>query len=66
MSTGSRLRCSEYVRLGRAYVNLSWESLDRTREEYYKKVEANEEELLVVLARLIRNKKILHQAEERA
>lgn len=66
MSTGGRLRCSECVRLGRACVNLSWESLDRTREEYRKKVEADEEELSVVLARLMRNKKILRQAEERA
>lgn len=47
-------------------MNLSWASLDRTREEYYKKVEADEEELQRILSRLLRNKKILRQAEERA
>ncbi|KAK5161657.1 hypothetical protein LTS14_000001 [Recurvomyces mirabilis] len=43
-----------------------WESLDRTREEYRKKVEKDEEELSIVLSRLMRNKKILKQADERA
>ena len=45
---------------------MSWESLDRTREEYRRKVEADEEELAAVLARLMRDKRILKQAEERA
>lgn len=45
---------------------MSWESLDRTREEYRRRVEADEEELAAVLARLMRDKKILKQAEERA
>ena len=39
--------------------------MDRTREEYRRKVEADKEELATVLTRLIRNKKILKQAEER-
>jgi hypothetical protein len=47
-------------------VNLSWESLDRTRDEYAKKVEADEALLAEVVLRLMRNKKILRQAEERA
>ena len=66
MEGSSRLKCSECVRQGRPCVNLSWASLDRTREEYRKKVEADEEELQRVLSRLLRNKKILRQAEERA
>lgn len=66
MSTAGRLRCSECVRLGRPCVNLSWESLDRTREEYSEKVRVDEEKLADLLARLLRNKKILRQAEERA
>ncbi|KAK3082418.1 hypothetical protein LTR53_020390, partial [Teratosphaeriaceae sp. CCFEE 6253] len=45
---------------------MSWASLDRTREEYQKKVEVDEEELAAVLARLMRDKKILRQAEDRA
>jgi len=45
---------------------MSWSSLDKTREEYQKKVEKDEADLADVLARLMRNKKILRQAEERA
>lgn len=45
---------------------MSWESLDRTREEYQKKVDADEEELATIMARLLRNKKILRQAEDRS
>jgi len=64
--TGSRLKCSECTRLGRPCVNMSWQSLDKTREEYAKKVEADEALLAEVMTRLLRNKKILKQAEERA
>lgn len=66
MENASRLRCSECVRLGRPCVNLSWESLDRTREEYQRKIDEDEEELAKLLTRLMRNKKILRQAENRA
>jgi hypothetical protein len=64
--SNSRLKCAECVRLARPCVNLSWESLDKTREEYAKKVEEDEALLATVLLRLMRNKKILKQAEERA
>jgi hypothetical protein len=63
---GKRLKCSECTRLGHACVNLSWVSLDKTREEYGKKVEEDEKLLAEVVSRLMRNKKILKQAEERA
>ena len=66
MSNSSRLKCSECVRQGKPCVNLSWSALDRTREEYQKKVDNDEELLATVMARLMRNKKILRQAEERA
>jgi hypothetical protein len=59
IANASRLRCSECVRLGRPCVNLSWDSLDRTRKEYQRKVDEDEAELSVILARLMRNKKIL-------
>lgn len=45
---------------------MSWSSLDKTREEYKKKVEEDEKALSVLMVRLLRNKKILAQAEERA
>jgi len=64
--SNSRLKCSECVRVGRPCVNMSWESLDRTREEYQKKVDEDEKLLAEVISRLLRNKKILKQAEERA
>ena len=59
-------RCAECSRIGRKCVNLSWEALDRTRDEYRKKVEEDEEELAKLLARLMRDKKILRQADNRA
>merc|ERR1712032_1193967 len=63
MSDSTNLRCSECVRQGKKCVNMSWESLDRTREEYQRKVDEDEELLATVMARLMRNKKILRQAE---
>jgi hypothetical protein len=66
MANSSRLKCAECVKQNKPCVNLSWESLDKTREEYRKKVEEDEEELSRVMARLLRHKKILQQAEERA
>ena len=62
----SRLKCAECTRLGTSCVNMSWSSLDRTREEYEKKVEEDEKLLATVIARLLRNKKILKQANDRA
>lgn len=65
-SADSGLKCAACVRAGKPCVNLSWASLDKTREEYQKKVDEDEKLLAEVLARLMRNKKILKQAEERA
>jgi len=62
----SSLKCAECTRLGRTCVNMSWASLDKTREEYQAKVDADEKLLSEVIARLLRNKKILAQANERA
>lgn len=62
----SSLKCAECTRLGRSCVNMSWASLDRTREEYQAKVDEDEKLLAEVIARLLRNKKILAQANERA
>jgi hypothetical protein len=59
MANASRLCCSECVQLGRLYINLSWDSLNHTRKEYQRKVDKDEAELSVILARLMRNKKIL-------
>ena len=44
----------------------AWEALDKTREEYRKKMRENEQELARVIGRLLRNKSILQQADERA
>jgi hypothetical protein len=40
--------------------------LDKTWEEYQKKVDKDKKALAEIIARLIQNKKILQQAEERA
>jgi hypothetical protein len=65
MANASRLHCSECMRLGRLCINLSWDSLDCTRKEYQRKVDEDEAELSIILARLMRNKKILRQVEHR-
>jgi hypothetical protein len=41
---------------------MSWASLDKTYKEYEKKVEEDETLLATVIAWLLRNKKILKQA----
>ena len=66
MDGSSRAKCSECVRVGKPCVNLSWSSLDKTREDYQKKVDDDEDLLAEVMARLMRNKKILRQATKRA
>ena len=65
-SANSRLKYLECVYVSRLCVNLSQESLDKTRAEYKKKVEDNKKLLAEVIARMLRNKKILTQAKERA
>lgn len=52
--------------MGHPCVNMSWVSLDKTREEYEKKVEEGEKQLAEVLSRLMRDKKILQQAKDRS
>ena len=66
MENSSRLKYSEYVRSSRPCTNLSWDSLDRTREEYREKIEKDEKELAAVISRLLRNKQILKQADKKA
>ncbi len=66
MEGSARLKCSECVRSGRPCTNLSWEALDHTREEYRQKVKEGEQELARVISRLLRDKAILQQADEKA
>ena len=62
----SCLKYAKCTQLGHACVNMSQKSLDRTRDKYQKKVNEDEKLLATVISRLLRNKKILKQAEERA
>ena len=64
--TTKRLKCAECTKAGKLCINMSQESLDRTRTKYRKKVKEDETLLATVITRLMRNKKILKQAEERA
>lgn len=64
--SSKRLKCAECTKAGKSCVNMSWASLDKTREEYERKVDEDETLLATVIARLLRNKKILKQANERA
>ena len=65
-SANLRLKCLECVCVSCLCVNLSQESLDKTRAKYKKKVEDNKKLLIEVIARILRNKKILTQVKERA
>ncbi|KAI9744039.1 MAG: hypothetical protein M1835_002825, partial [Candelina submexicana] len=58
--------CAECTRRGRPCVNLSWASLDKTRSEYQEKVIQAEREVAQAMAKLVRLKTVLRQAEERA
>ena len=55
----------EYIYVSYLYINLSQESLDKTRAKYKKKVEENKKLLTEVITRILRNKKILIQVKER-
>jgi hypothetical protein len=66
MAPDRSLRCAECIKQGRKCTSLSWEALDRTREETQKKIDADEAILEEVMARLLRNKKIMRQADSRA
>lgn len=66
MEGSKRLKCAECVKAGKPCVNLSWESLDGTRETLRREIDEHEEELAEVMAKLMRKKKILRQADERA
>ena len=65
MESSSRLKCFECVRSKKSCFNLSWETLDKTREKYKKKIQFNEKELTKVISRLLRNKRILQQIDEK-
>ena len=43
------LKCTKYIRLDQPYINISQMSLDKTREEYKKKVKEDKKELLVII-----------------
>lgn len=64
--SSSRLKCSECVRAGKSCVNMSWSSLDKTREELSSKISSDEQQLAEVITRLLRNKKILQAVEAKA
>ena len=65
-SANLRLKYLECVCVSYLCVNLSQEFLNKTRAKYKKKVEDNKKLLVEVITRILRNKKILTQAKERA
>ncbi len=59
-------KCSECVRANKACVNMSWVSLNRTREDLSSKVAKDEAMLAIVITRLLRNKKMLKEVDAKA
>jgi hypothetical protein len=73
MSSSKSVKCANCARKGIKCVDVSWEVLDKTREEAKSAIEENLEELSKLnamqqrlLAQLSRNRKILKIAESRA
>jgi len=64
--SSSRLKCSKCVHANKACVNMSWVSLDRTRETLSSKIVKNEAMLAIVITRLLRNKKMLKEVDAKA
>jgi hypothetical protein len=64
--SSSRLKCSKCVRASKACVNMSWVSLNRTREDLSSKVAKDEAVLAIVITRLLRNKKMLKKVDAKA
>ena len=58
-------KCSKCTRLGRKCTNMLFATLNNTITNYNYKIEEAIEEMLVIIAKYIRNKKIKSQAEER-
>ena len=58
-SSSKCLKYSEYIYSSKPYTNISQDSFDKTREDLLAKVKKDKEELTSVIARLLRNKKIL-------
>ena len=61
-----RLKCSECVRVKKPCVNMSWSSLNSTREDLSIKIAADEKKLTTMITRLLRNKKILKEIDAKA
>ena len=52
--------------MGKPYINISWQSLDQTREELSLKIVEDEKTLATLITRLLRNKRILKKVDTRA
>ena len=64
--SSSCMKCSKCVRANKACVNMSWISLNRTREDLSSKIAKNEVVLAIVITRLLRNKKMLKEVDAKA
>jgi len=64
--SSSRLKCSKCVRASKACINMSWVSLNRTREDLFSKIAKDEAMLTIVIMRLLRNKKMLKKVDAKA
>lgn len=58
-------KCFECVRAKRFCVNMSWQFLNKTREDLFSKIDDNEKFLTTIIVRLLRNKKILKKMNAR-
>ena len=73
MPPNDRLKCSECTRRGRPCVDMSWDSVERTKDLLKDDVRREEEAVLEMMrqllerqARLARKRKLLEQAQQRS
>ena len=73
MPEEARLKCVECTRRGRPCVDMSWESVDRSREKAKLEVKSEEQTVFALVrrlseaqARLARKRRILEQAQQRS
>ena len=66
MPSSKSLKCASCAKKGIKCVDVSWGSLDKTRESTKAQLNKDLEELEKIMARISRNRKVLAQAEARA
>jgi hypothetical protein len=64
--SSSTMKCSSCTKKGIKCVNVSWDVLNRTRSQTRAQIDKDTEEVALIMARIMRNRKVLELADRRA